>query len=311
MCSTTGILEPFVLETNKLLSASLSTNTWKSYNNGLEKFEHFRNFHNLALIWPPPVHHLANFIAYLSKLSYSPATVRLYVSSVGFANKFKGLSDTSQSFLIQKMLNGANKLYGKADIRCPITLDMAMKCSLALKHVCFSQYEASMFWAAFSLSFFGLLRIGELTILSSTSDSSKIIQNTDVEFINTSNNRHILLTLRFSKTDQFGISSVIRVEEEENLPACPVSTLKAFLDIRPKFHGPLFCYYNKKHVTRIQFVKVLHDCLKYLGYKTEVFNTHSFRIGGAAHLFQKGANEAVIKNRGSWSSNSYNRYIRC
>ena len=42
-------------------------------------------------------------------------------------------------------------------------------------------YESTIFTAAFSLLFFGLLRIGEVTV-SRLSDVSKIIQNTDVTF---------------------------------------------------------------------------------------------------------------------------------
>lgn len=311
MAGTSGILEPFEVEMNKILSASLASNTWNSYNNGIERFETFRVNYGLTTIWPPPVHHLANFIAYLSKMSFAPSTIRLYISSVGFANKLKGLEDTTQSFLIQKLMNGTNKLYGKADIRQPITIDMLTKFEIALKHVCFSQYEAVMFMSAFSLSFFGLLRIGEITI-SKACEAPRIIQYSNIEIVKESNVYYILLTIKFSKTDQFGISNTIQINEEKvNFTVCPVRTLKKFLGVRPHFFGPLYCHFNKKPVTRNQFIKVLQDCLKYLGFAQEAIKCHSFRIGGCTYLFQKGTDEAMIKKKGRWTSDCFKRYIRC
>ena len=94
-----------------------------------------------------------------------------------------------------------------------------------------------LFTAAFSLSFFGLLRVGEVTVCR-LSDVSKIIQNTDVTF--TPFTREVKIRIKYSKTDQYGKSFQICIEKADNATICPVLSLIAFLRIRPQFSGPFF-----------------------------------------------------------------------
>ena len=75
------------------------------------------------------------------------------MSGLSFVLKSRGLEDTTQSSIIQKMIKGANKLYGRVDVRCPITMDMLLKLHNALQFVSKSMYESTMFTDAFSLSF--------------------------------------------------------------------------------------------------------------------------------------------------------------
>lgn len=67
-------------------------------------------------------------------------------------------------------------------------------------------------------------------------------------------------------------------------------------------NGPLFSHLNGKYITRNQFLSVLRSALKFSGYDTSNFNTHSFRIGGATFLASQGKSEAFVKMRGRWQS---------
>ena len=289
------ILEPFALDIDTLFAASMSDNTWRAYETGLNSFETFRTLYKLSFIWPPPVYHLINYVGYLCHMSYSPATIRLYIAGVSFATKCKGLLDTTQSFLVQKIIKGANNLHHQTDISSPITINMLSSMPLALQHVCASRYEALLFTAAFSLSFFGLLRVGEIAI-SSIKDVNRLIQNTDIDFCHSFDS--LFITVRFSKTDQSGQSCALKLDRDSNPLICPISTLQSYLIMRPAFTGPLFCHYNKKPITRTQFVSVLHKALHFMGYPKNSFNSHSFRIGGATNLFINGTSEELIKQKG-------------
>lgn len=282
-------------EANSLLEASMSSNTWNTYSNGVESFKRFRTLYSLSPLWPPPVKHFTNFVAYMSYSSYSPATIRAYVSGLSFVLKSRGFEDTTQSFIIQKMIKGANKLYGRVDVTCPITMDILLKLPNSLQFVSNSMYESTMFTAAFSLSFFGLLRVGEVTV-SRLSDVSKIIQITDVTFSPSA--REVKIRIRYSKTDQYGKSFQICIEKADNAIICPILSLIAFIRIRPQCGGPLFCHLNKMPVTRTQFVSTLHSALRYLGYESSKYNSHSFIIGYATHLAIKGFSDDVIKEKG-------------
>lgn len=307
MYNPVRVLEPFVSEANKLLEASLSQNTWKTYENGIGLFLKFRQEFSLNEIWPPPVNHLASFIAYLAYNSYSASTARAYISSLSFSLKYQDLQDTTQSFIVKQMLKGMSRLHGTIDLRLPITIDMMLRFPNALSHVCSSRYEAVMFNAAFSLAFSALLRVGEFTCINIT-DSSKIIQFSDVQLQDF--DKSITINLKYSKTDQIGKSCIIHIKSDTVFPFSAYLAVKEFLQFRPAFDGPLFCHLNKMYLSRRQFLSVLHSSLKFLGYKTEQFNTHSFRIGAATFLSKLGLSDDEIKRRGRWSSNSYQRYIR-
>jgi len=62
-----GILEPFEDEVKSLLKKSVSKSTWNVYENAIQSFERFRNQFGIENIWSPPIDHLINYIAFLSK----------------------------------------------------------------------------------------------------------------------------------------------------------------------------------------------------------------------------------------------------
>ena len=148
-----GVLEPFVVEANEIFQASLSTNTWNSYETGMSAFNKFRKNYNLDVIWPPPVNPISSFIALLAYNSYTPSTAKTYVSALSFSLKCKGFQDTTQHFIVKQMLKGMSKLYGTSGMRLPITIQMIKQCPTALMHVCSSRYEAVMFMSGLILSF--------------------------------------------------------------------------------------------------------------------------------------------------------------
>lgn len=66
------------------------------------------------------------------------------------------------------MLKGMDRLYGVEDSRKPITLELLVKLINSLQFVCSSSYECTLFRSMFSLAFFALLRIGEITVNNTT-----------------------------------------------------------------------------------------------------------------------------------------------
>ena len=76
------------------------------------------------------------------------------MSGLNFVLKRRGLEDTTESFIIQKMIKEASRLYGRVDVRGPFTMDILLKQPNALQFVSNSMYESTMFTAAFSSLFF-------------------------------------------------------------------------------------------------------------------------------------------------------------
>ena len=100
------VLEPFVVEANKIFQASLSTNTWNSYKTGMSSLNKFHKNYNLDVIWPPSVNHISSFIAFVAYNSYTSSTAKTYVSALSFSLKCKGSQDTTQHFIVKQMLKG-------------------------------------------------------------------------------------------------------------------------------------------------------------------------------------------------------------
>lgn len=298
-------MEPLRSEVAKLLEASNSQNTWKTYQNGLASFDSFRKSQGIRDAWPPSISDVVNYVAYMSNSNYAPSTVKSYLSGLSFWLKTNNLDDPTQSFIIQKMLRGMEKLYGRPDSRKPITLSLLTRLIDSLQYVCSSSYECSLFRAMFSLSFFAFLRIGEITV---NTNSQYILSNLDVKISGDLTGASI--TIPFSKTDQNGLSTTLVVGKSEIASICPIYLLSSYLKIRHIDEGPLFCHFNKKGVTRFQFSKLLCKSLQFNNCNPNEFNTHSFRIGAATHCAMSGQSEQVIMTKGRWKSACFKRYIR-
>jgi hypothetical protein len=250
-------------EAKRLINKSLSENTRAAYNNGLACFEMFRKEFSLAKLWPPSLSHVTQCIAYLSLNKKSHHTVSLYLSALNFECKLSQLEDFSNNFIIRKMLEGLRRSNKKKDTRLPISKELLSNLITVLPSVCASDYEAALFSAAFSVAFFGCLRVGEFT-LSKQSQMHQVIGIENIKCITNSGVQQIDLVIPASKTDQYGNGCLVKISENKSY-ICPVRLLNKYLHVRPSFEGPLFCHYGGKLLSRYQFAAVLNKALNFIG----------------------------------------------
>lgn len=291
---------------NKLLQNSVSKNTMNVYETALSSFTSFRTSFQIEDTWPPPLDHLINYIAFLSKKGYSYKTAKSYLSGINYKMKINNWNDYSGSFILGKMLNGMQRLGKHVDSRKPITIDVLKQILPVLRNVCDSYYETIMFSAAFSLSFFGFMRIGEIAYLNKNADH--VLQISDISFNNS--NSEVFVSIKSSKTDQIGLSTTLILSKNENDEICVIDNLRKYIQLRPKIDGPLFCHLSHNALNRNQFLAVLRAALNFVGLDADEFNTHSFRIGAATTAALAGKTDDEIKSMGRWNSNSFRSYIR-
>ena len=91
---------------------------------------------------------------------------------------------------------------------------------------------------------------------------------------------------------------------------CPVAAIFEFCKLRGDKAGLLFVKENKKPVNRNFLVKYLKKWIVKLGLDSNLYNSHSFRIGRATDMARAGVPEQIIKATGRWKSEAYARYIR-
>ena len=116
----------------------------------------------------------------------------------------------------------------------------------------------------------------------------------------------IICTLRFSKVDQAGIDSSIKISRALSGNMCPLQFLNAYLESCPEFSvpGPLIRHLNGDPLSRYQFTAVLKNALFLLDPRRENNQSHSFHIGAASITAKLGWSAEEIKMSGRWSSNA-------
>ena len=119
----------------------------------------------------------------------------------------------------------------------------------SLASICQNTFEQSLFRAAFTLAFFGILRIGEFTEANNNSQNQKVIKYSDIWLCG----KEINLTVRWSETDRCGKSISFHFPANGK-SYCPVICMKEYYNLRPKTENEnLFLHLNGKSLARCQF----------------------------------------------------------
>jgi hypothetical protein len=162
-----------------------------------------------------------------------------------------------------------------------------------------------MFRAAFSLAFFGLLRVSEFTCASPNAYCPATeLGYADVAF---DHPRGILfIFIKVSKADPFRVGATVRVSRTGG-PLCPFAAMWEYLAYRGGGAGPLFILLDGQYLTRSRLTSVLRGAFP--GAPSGTLGSHSFRIGGASMLCALGVPDATIQLMGRWSSSAFRGYL--
>ena len=281
-----------------LIQASLSSATVKSYNATLVQFQTFlstldNRYHGL----PANAGQVVLFIAELYRSGLTAATIMSKMSAISYYHKLQSLPDPLSHFIAQKALAGVRKLASSSDTRLPITLSLLQQMLDSARWVTSSHYYTKLFKAMMCLSFFALLRPGEVT------HSPHNLMLNQVQLID----QQITVTfMSFKHHNGQPVSLVIPAQQQA---PCPVQALKDYLEARKLSPGPLFCHFGSKPISYSQYNNWFHQLLDVLSVK-QVYGLHSFRIGCATLAASKNISSVIIKQMGRWHSNAYVRYIR-
>lgn len=179
---------------------------------------------------------------------------------------------------------------------------MLQRLLIMLGSICQDVYEILLFRSAFSLAFFGALRVSEFTAPNARSISPLLAS--DVVVLRDS----VRLRIARSKTDQYGQGTWLTISEITH-EFCPVCLLRTFIEMR-RPGASFLIHQNDAPLTRFQFSSMFKKGLAALGLPTAEFGTHSFRIGAATVADASGLSEELVKRLGRWRSECFRRYIR-
>jgi hypothetical protein len=257
--------------------------------------------------WPPTLGSVVQYLLHLSSSGLAYSTARSYLSALSYQCKLHGILDPTSEFLITKLLQGMKRLNHRSDKRLPITKQLLERIIFSLPSICTNAYEEALFSAAFSLAFYGLFRVGELTVRNRTSDHT-VLRKENLTLDPAK--QLLLINVQHSKTDQMGKGTILQIGKL-NGPVCPFDLVGKYLRVRPQVQGPLFCHFDKSPLTRYQFTSVLSKAIARLQLpETTRYKSHSFRIGASTELALNGFSSETIQKCGRWKSSCYKSYIR-
>jgi len=224
---------------------------------------------------------LAEYIAWLSLQGKSPATTANYVAGIAFWHKTRLLPNLAANALISRLLSGVRRGRVVQDQRSPITGKILLLLLRVLPSVTASGYENLMFKAAFSLAFFGFLRLGEFTALSKRQQGAGPLGASDVQLLGQASSRVVVVRLRRSKNNQHGPAQRVSIEAGQDRDSCPVRAISEYMAARPPGATAFLCHFDLTPLCRHEFQRLLKKATAAAGLDTQHYSSHSFRIGAA------------------------------
>ena len=241
----------------------------------------------------------------------APASIQVYLAAIGALHRQFGYKEpTRHNPRLNLVLRGAKRAHALATKRTrqPITATVLARLLIQVRQArSLRSHDKKMLAAAFSLAFFGFLRISEFTSPSKRNFSHWIHPTqADIEW----DKGHFTFFIKRSKTDQLHHGEYIHIHRSGG-QLCPVKAMKRYLKCKHQHsEDPLFTFRNGKPLTRHSCLQHLRHLLQRAGYSPELYNTHSFRIGAATHAAHLGMPSHHIKLLGRWHSTAYQRYTR-
>ena len=139
------------------------------------------------------------------------------------------------------------------------------------------------------------------------------IDHEDLEFVP----EGLKITIKRSKTDQFGEGMTKGLPYFNNEIYCPVTNLKKWLEISKIKSGPIFRRFSKglsltdKRLTDQSVVLLMKEYLKLAGIENKNFAGHSLRSGFATVAAESGADErSIMAMTGHKTTQMVRRYIQ-
>lgn len=293
------------------MSLSVAESTRQTYSSGEKRFLDFCSLYRLCPPLPAKEDTLIRYVSYLAR-SIKHSSIKGYLAAVRHLH-IRNCFDLNLKKLLrlQMVCKGIKRAQGSGTrVRLPITIEHLnlFFCLLAIPRT--KNNDSVMIWAAMTLAFFGFLRLGELTCNTKFSNETHLSPN-DIMFLpDIASAKYMSIRIKASKTDPFREGHTIYVGAT-NSQICPVKAMINYLSARGTAPGPLFKYLSGKLLTKDGLTAETRQLLSFGGIDPSKYAGHSYRIGAATTAASAGLPQWLIKTLGRWSSDCYERYIKC
>ncbi len=284
------------------LRNSKAGNTLRAYKSDFKDFGSFCTKHGFNSMPTDP----RTVSLYLTNLSENckVSTLRRRLVAIGMVHKLKGhYLDTKHPAIIENLMGIKRKKGSIQTGKKPILINHLKQIINVIDDQKIDDIKKLRNKTLILIGFGGGFRRTELIS----------IDHEDLDFVE----EGVKITLRKSKTDQFGEGLVKGLPYFANEKYCPVKSLKMWLKLSKIKTGPIFRRFSKgskltKHrLTDQTVVLIIKDCLSLAGIENKNFSGHSLRSGFATVAAEYGADErSIMAMTGHKTTQMVRRYIR-
>ncbi len=284
------------------LKSSKANNTLRAYKSDFKDFGAFCAKHGLnSLPTEPKI--VSLYLTHLSKNS-KISTLRRRLVSISMVHKLKGhYLDTKHPIIVENLM-GIRRVKGSVQKgKKPILINHLKLVINAINKKKVEEIKKFRDKSLILIGFSGGFRRTELIS----------IDYEDLEFVP----EGLKISIRRSKTDQFGEGMIKGIPYFSNEIYCPIVNLKKWLDISKINSGPIFRRFSKGSSltnTRLSdqsVVLLIKEYLNLAGIENKNFAGHSLRSGFATVAAESGADErSIMAMTGHKTTQMVRRYIK-
>ena len=289
-------------ETINNLKSSKSNNTLRAYRSDFKDFVAFCVRHGFASM-PTEPKVVSLYLTHLSKKS-KISTLRRRLVSISVVHKLKGhYLDTKHPMIIENLM-GIKRLKGSIQKgKKPLLLNNLKTIINVINEQKIDDIKKLRDKAIILVGFGGGFRRTELIT----------IDYEDLEFVP----EGLKITIKRSKTDQFGEGMIKGLPYFGNKIYCPVYNLKKWLELSKIKSGPIFRRFTKglsltnNRLTDQSIALLIKNYLNLAGIENTNYSGHSLRSGFATVAAESGADErSIMAMTGHKTTQMVRRYIR-
>ena len=291
---------------NSTLKAYYSV--WKQFNGFLIKLDQIPKFwEDRALL----------FLAHLIEVKkFQSSSVKSYMSAIKRTLLDDGYPWCDNHIMVNSLTSACKICNDRIHTKLPIHCSLLEIILFELERMFNSQpYLEKLYKAMFALGYYGLMRIGELTM------SPHVLRANNLHLA--MNKEKMLIVLYTSK--MYGEESYpqkIKITSNRSEKSgkyshrhfCLFTVMRNFIKVRGAEYvtenEEFFIFRDRTPVKATQARSVLKAIIKSLNLNEKLYNTHSLRIGRTSDLIKYGYSIKEVQRMGRWRSSAVYKYIQ-
>jgi len=290
-------------ETLLNLQSSKSNNTIRAYKSDFRDFGLFCAQNGFKSL-PSEPKIVSIYLTHLSSKEIKMSTLKRRLVSIGVIHKLKGhYLDTKHPIIIENIMGIKRRKGSLQKGKKPLLINNLKIIINVIDEYNNQDLKKFRDRSIILMGFSGGFRRNEIVSLDYD----------DLDFVS----EGLKITLKRSKTDQFGEGSIKGLPYFDNPQYCPVLSLKNWIEISNISSGPLFRRFSKgsklseNRLTDQTVALLIKKYLKLAGIDNKNYSGHSLRSGFATTAAESGAEErSIMAMTGHKSTEMVRRYIK-